>query len=536
MTPQRPSRETLIVGGLAACASILAFLHYYHRGQVLLYGDAEAHIGIARRVFDSRTPGLLQLGTVWLPLPHLLMIPFVWLNWAWQTGIGGSVPSMGAYVFATVGVFRLVRNWVAQTQASSFVASFSAAFAALLFGANSNILYLQSTAMTEPLYLALFIWSVVYLSEFLKASDAQQARPSILRAGICLAAATLTRYDGWLLACVAGGMVLLSFVREKDPGSRKLLRGPVSRFLLLVAAGPVLWLVYNAVVYKNPLVFANGAYSAKSIERRIVQPPHPGTGQPFTAGLYFAHAVELNLAPTPAAAKLWLLLAGLGTLLSLRPGKRAWPLWLLWLPLPFYALSMAYGGVPIFVPDWWPFGQYNLRYGLQLLLAVAVFSWIAIAWLMKLRHGVVAATLCLSAVIFLGWCEVGLWRAPVSLVEAVRNMEARGLMEEALVRELTALPPGATILMSLRDNSGVPPRAGIALRQFIFEADQRSWVRPSDPEGLWVRALANPACCADYAVGFTGDAVAETAERYRLVVITSLQVHGQPEATIYRVH
>ena len=43
----------------------------------MLYGDAVAHINIARRVFDSRTPGLLQLGTVWLPLPHLLMIPFL---------------------------------------------------------------------------------------------------------------------------------------------------------------------------------------------------------------------------------------------------------------------------------------------------------------------------------------------------------------------------------------------------------------------------------------------------------------------------
>ena len=32
---------------------------------------------IARRIVDSRTPGWYQLGTTWLPLPHLLMMPLV---------------------------------------------------------------------------------------------------------------------------------------------------------------------------------------------------------------------------------------------------------------------------------------------------------------------------------------------------------------------------------------------------------------------------------------------------------------------------
>src|ERR1700678_4671988 len=76
---------------LALFVSLFSVLFYYRNGDLLLYGDAVAHINIARRVFDSRTPGLLQLGTVWLPLPHLLMIPFLLLNSAWQSGIGGSV-------------------------------------------------------------------------------------------------------------------------------------------------------------------------------------------------------------------------------------------------------------------------------------------------------------------------------------------------------------------------------------------------------------------------------------------------------------
>src|SRR5271156_418945 len=103
-------RETAFVAQLAACVSFISFAYYFQHSGLLLYGDAVAHINIARRVFDSRTPGLLQLGTVWLPLPHLLMIPFLLFDSAWQSGIGGSIPSMVAYVIGAAGIFRLVRG------------------------------------------------------------------------------------------------------------------------------------------------------------------------------------------------------------------------------------------------------------------------------------------------------------------------------------------------------------------------------------------------------------------------------------------
>src|SRR5437870_12992910 len=103
-------RQTVLVAGFAACLSVSSFLYYFRHNDILLYGDAVAHINIARRVFDSRTPGPLQLGTVWLPLPHLLMMPFIVSKWTWQTGVGGSISSMLAYVLGVVGIFRLVRG------------------------------------------------------------------------------------------------------------------------------------------------------------------------------------------------------------------------------------------------------------------------------------------------------------------------------------------------------------------------------------------------------------------------------------------
>src|SRR5438067_11572598 len=102
--PNTSGSERFLVGQLAAVVSISSFFYYLRHGDLLLYGDAVAHINIARRVFDSRTPGLLQLGTVWLPLPHLLMLPFVVSRWMWQTGIGAPIPSLFAYVLVVTAI------------------------------------------------------------------------------------------------------------------------------------------------------------------------------------------------------------------------------------------------------------------------------------------------------------------------------------------------------------------------------------------------------------------------------------------------
>jgi len=107
-------------------------------------------------------------------------------------------------------------------------------------------------------------------------------------------------------------------------------------------------------------------------------------------------------------------------------------------------------------------------------------------------------------------------------------------LQERLAVELSRLPGQSTILMALRDYPGAPQRAGFEFKRIINENDQRLWVRPVDPEGLWPRALRNPASYVDYAVGFAGDPVDASARQYHLPALLSLEVEGQPRATIYR--
>ena len=535
---ERWDQPSVWIAALAGWASVISFLIYFRNGEILLYGDAVAHINIARRVFDSRTPGPLQLGTVWLPLPHLLMMPFVVAKHAWATGMGGSIPSMIAYVFGVVGVFRLVRDALRGAGRTEASASWTGVFAAAIYGLNPNLLYLQSTAMTESLYLALFIWSVVYFAEFVRAGTkgewSRDARRLLLKCGTCLAGACLTRYDGWFLA---SSITLLVLFLGWRVGGIAVMR-TAAMFVLLTAAVPVLWFVYNGVIYKNPLEFANGPYSAKAIEKRTATPgfpPHPGTGNLPMAGLYFLKSGEFAVAEGNwQRAWIFIALFGAGLAIFREPGLA--PLLLLWLPLPFYMLSVAYGGVPIFTPTWWPFSFYNVRYGTQLLPALAVFipltvsyigSWIRIP---SARWVLVAAGVGLVA-----FSYTGVWRAqPVCFREAWINSRTRLELERSVAEQLKMLPPNATVLMYLGEHVGALQDAGIPLRRTINEGNHRVWRQPSDPEGIWERALADPAKFADFVVAFDGDVVWRAVEERGLPAVAIFSINGQRKATIYQ--
>jgi hypothetical protein len=531
----RWDRETTLVGQIAAAVSLLAFLFYFRHGDLLLYGDAVAHINIARRVIDSRTPGLLQLGTVWLPLPHLLMIPFLLSDAAWETGIAGAIPSMVAYVLGTVGVFRLVLGALGHAAKPSPVARASAWLAALTYASNPNLLYLQTTAMTEPLYLALFIWALVHFSEFVQAAtragkDESADASSLTKCGLCLVAACVTRYDGWFLAvalCMAAGLVVIR------SGKTDSLGGGLARFALLAVAAPLLWLGYNAMVYRNPLEFANGPYSARAIEQKTMQ-SHPGAHDLPVAFSYFLKSAELNM--TEAGwQKLWVGVLLAGTLAIPVFDLRLWPLVLLWTPLIFYVLSIAYGGVPIYLPPWWPFSLYNGRYGLEMLPAFAVFSALLLHFLLTLARGRwmrTAVGLAIVGLVAASYASV--WRAqPICYREAWVNSRTRITLETELASNLRLLPHDATLLMYLGDHVGALHKAGIPLRQTINEGNHRPWSRPSDPEGLWERALSDPHQYVDYVVAMDGDPVAKRVEKRSLTSMVVMHTEGQPSATIY---
>src|SRR5215213_7110985 len=97
--PARPQYGWWVLAG-AALVGLAAAAYLSSAGLANLYGDGIAHLNIARKIVDARDATLweryVQLGSPWLPLPHLAMLPFVWHDGLWRSGWAGTIPSLAS--------------------------------------------------------------------------------------------------------------------------------------------------------------------------------------------------------------------------------------------------------------------------------------------------------------------------------------------------------------------------------------------------------------------------------------------------------
>ena len=561
--------------------ALIALFVCYRAGYTLLYGDAVAHLGNSRRILDAHYPGLSQLGGAWLPLPHLLMLPFIGNMGMWQTGLAGAPMSMISYAASVVGIWRLARRLMRLRWAL---------VATLFYALNPNLLYLATTAMTEALFLALFVWSVVAVVEFaaaVRAGNAFVARAKLILGGLICLLMVLTRYDGWVVTAVVWCCFACALWRC-EAGLRRRLVPAFAVFTVLCAAGAVFWFWYNAHFDGDWLDFLRGPYSAKQIERRTAPPGqhYRGWHNPLWSTLFYLRTAGVDAAFWESG---WVLVCAAvwagwrswwGTHLSrdeaaakmghpaLAVGHPVFVL-LLWVPLPFYIYSIAFGSVPIFLPQLWPHAFYNTRYGMELLPALCVYGALAgegvELWLQGGSAGWqrwsarywqrTALALCpLNAVLMMFGFGTGLpavlkrkpangeaarYRAtafadpaarryalPLVLQEGVINARTRVPFEHALANVLETVPPDEPVLMSVSAHVGAVQDAGRPLKSVISEND----------EIAWRAALGAPAQAAAYVIALEGDAVAAAVKAHPegLAETEVVRTIGQPTARVYQ--
>jgi hypothetical protein len=127
-----------------------------------------------------------------------------------------------------------------------------------------------------------------------------------------------------------------------------------------------------------------------------------------------------------------------------------------------------------------------------------------------------------------------IWKAePICYREALINNRGRIALEEQLAKWFASFPPNSTMLMYLGEHSGALEMAGIPLRRVINEGNHRTWMQPSDPQGLWERALADPSAYADFAIGFENDPVWKAARAQHLTALVEIHTSGQSPAAIF---
>jgi hypothetical protein len=200
------------LAALALLAGTAAAAFYYRQGLTLSHYDAKAHLVVARRVLDSLTPEYSQIGAVWLPLPHLLNLLPVQIDVLYRTGLSGVAISILSFGLASYAIARVVLRVTGSRAA--------AALGVAMFALDPNVLYLQSTPMTEPLLFGLMLMSIDLAYDWVEAGGRDRAEvrnganPARTKAGWALALACLTRYEAWLVTAALLALAAIALWRR----------------------------------------------------------------------------------------------------------------------------------------------------------------------------------------------------------------------------------------------------------------------------------------------------------------------------------
>jgi cellulose synthase/poly-beta-1,6-N-acetylglucosamine synthase-like glycosyltransferase len=346
---------------LACMMSVISCWYYFRQHELLLYQDALSHMRISRSVFDNITPGLAQLGSVWLPLPHMLMWPFIWNDYLWHSGLAGSFVSMPCYIIAAICIFLSARR-LTQSSSASFIGT-------LVFILNPNVLYLQSIPLSETVCIATSALTAYYFLCWVQDGKLHQ----MILVAICAFFATLSRYDGWaLFVCVFLCVVIVGLIKRQGWHH---IRANLVVFGVLGSLGIALWFLWNKVIFGDPLYFQKGLYSSQSQQSQELT-----VGQLFTYHNLWQSFRFYTIDSVQTIGVILFALAFVGIawfVLKHKFKPVTFAALLFAIPFPFYILALYGGQAIIWIPGANPpnahIYMYNVRYGAQMVVPASLF-------------------------------------------------------------------------------------------------------------------------------------------------------------------
>ncbi len=346
---------------ITCIAGIVSLWYFFQNHDILLFEDAFSHMAVARRIFDSLTPGFAQIGGIWLPLPHLLMLPFIWNDYLWRTGLAGSFPSMASYFVTAIYLYLAARR-LTRKGLASFIG-------VLVFILNPNVLYLQTTPLSELVCIATMTMTGYY---FLVWAQDDHPRYLILAAASTFLA-TLARYDGWVLfPALLVFIVFVGWVRHQQWVQ---IEGNLIIFGVLGGLGIGLWLLWCAMIFGDPLYFQRGSYSAQAQTAVFLQ-----THTLETYHNLFQSFRYYTLLCIDTVGPILFLLAAFSLVvfvLRRRLAPETFGVLVFLAPFCFYVLSLYTGQANLYIPQVVPANAaekiFNVRFGAEMVAPVALF-------------------------------------------------------------------------------------------------------------------------------------------------------------------
>ncbi|PIY79266.1 MAG: hypothetical protein COY81_03580 [Candidatus Pacebacteria bacterium CG_4_10_14_0_8_um_filter_43_12] len=445
--------------------SISFFIHYYQNTLGLAYNDARSHLDIGRRVVEGLKPGLAQLGSVWLPLTHLLMMPTIWNDFMWHSGLSGAIQSMISYVATGLTIYYLLKLLN--------VGLFGRIFGVAVFALNLNILYLQSTAMTELFLLGTMTIGVYELAKWYQ-DDTKILH--LIKAAVWVMLSTLIRYDGWFLLFVSAMLVASKGFQKKG---YKMAEGLFILYVTLAGLGVVLWILWNWAIFKDPLYFVFGPYSAYQQQLQLEDAGVLATKQNLWLSIkFYWYALIYNSGALPVVfGTLGAIVLWLDKTITTRIKV---VLISLLAPLIFNILALYVGHSVLFVQGLSGTTWFNIRYGIMMLPSIAVFAGYLVHKWRAVRPLLVGMFIFVTIFQFLNHDAVTIDDGRVGSSQKNVSQVSNWLKENASNKE-------GFVLIAAASHDAIIFSSGLPMTKFIHEGTGTYWETATASPDRWAR-------------------------------------------------
>ncbi|HVT01695.1 MAG TPA: glycosyltransferase family 39 protein [Patescibacteria group bacterium] len=364
-------------------ASLVSFAYIFHQHEVTTFADARSRLIIARGVVDSLNPGIEQTGAPWLPTQLLATAMTAKINFMYKSGLSGALVSMISFVCMSYFSYKLSRLVFEDS---------AAAFIGVIAMAGPNVLYMQAVPMAEVPFLAFLSGSFYYLARFLYKKEAGN-----FLAGIFLAGAMMTRYEGWIIFFAFSAIVGISIWRQKESTLAEVIFW-MTRFALCPIVVVLVWFIYNQAILGDWLYWYHGQYAAAAYAGAA------GSGNLTTAGKPFLSLETFGLTTLDSLGYIVSALTVLGVLsfaFFKTQGMVKILAFSLLLPFPIFVLLTYQGGsVVILHPVLMRGANWGTRYGITMCLSASFFVGYLAHFSRRLRIQALLVPLIVASFVF----------------------------------------------------------------------------------------------------------------------------------------
>jgi hypothetical protein len=437
-----------------------------------------SRLDIARKVIDNLHPGFAQFGNVWPPLPQMLMVPFTWNSYLWHSGIAGSLMSMPLFILGGFYIYK-----TAKLLTNSIIGSF---LGLSIYSLNINMLFLQTTAMSEPLFMFLLAATIYY---FVKWVHTRQDF-DLIPAAIAVSAMTYTRYEGLsILSASIPMVILLAYIFKRSIAKTE---GLTILYTSLAITGFMAWTIYLWAIFGDPFYWLHIYATPSTVTSTSKQVVHVySQHKPIIDAVleYFtSFAWTIGLIPT--------LFGFLGLIVMFIKSIRTRTLYFIPLLMPlaiylFLVLSLrtetpivqpALNIQDILSPTTSSQTGFNIRYGILLLPWVAIMS----SYIFSLRFKVI------SILIFLLFL-VQLFNYPNPRYTSIYNISYNPNYTKAyplLINWFKSHYTGGEIMISAKSHEN---------EMFLMGFDYKTYIQEGAGK-YWKESIDNPSRYAQYVV------------------------------------